>query len=105
MTASAAARFVQRPTAKGDAVARAVISDPKRHTACEPLYDIDPQTGASVEIFYADSALAMSFGARAGWFWWECQPGFLPEGLPIGPFATSYAAYRNFAARSTTRQL
>ncbi len=32
-------------------MARAVISDPKRRTACEPLYDIDPQTGASVEIF------------------------------------------------------
>jgi len=103
--ATAAARFVQHPTAKGGAVARAVISDPKRYTACEPLYDIDPQTGASVEIFYADRALATSFGARAGWFWWACQPGFLPGGLPIGPFATSYAAYRNFATRSTTRQL
>ena len=31
------------------------------------------------------------------------QPGFLPEGLPSRPFATSYAAYRNFAARSTVR--
>jgi hypothetical protein len=59
-------------------VARAVSSDPKRHTAYEPLYDIDPQTGASVEIFYADRALTKSFGARAGWFWWACQPGFLP---------------------------
>ena len=39
-------------------MARAVISDPKRRTAFEPLYDIDPQTGASVEIFYADPALA-----------------------------------------------
>ncbi len=79
-------------------MARGVISDPKRRTACEPLYDIDPQTGASVEIFYADRALASSFGTRdAGWFWWACQPACLPEGPPIGPFATSYAAYRNFA--------
>ena len=39
-------------------MARAVISDPKRRTAFEPLYDLDPQTGASVEIFYADRALA-----------------------------------------------
>jgi hypothetical protein len=75
-------------------VARAVISDPKRHTAGEPLYDIDPQTGASVEIFYADGAVASSFGAReAGWFWWTCQSGSLPEGEPSGPFGTSYAAY------------
>jgi hypothetical protein len=102
---TAVARFLQHFTAKGCTVARTVISDPKRHTACEPLYDIDPQTGASVEIFYADRALATSFGARAGWFWWTCQPSFLPGELPIGPFATSYAAYRNFAMRSTTRQL
>ena len=78
-------------------MARAVISDPKRRTAYEPLYDIDPQTGASVEIFYADRALATSFGTRSGWFWWRCKPGSLPEVPPIGPFATSYAAYRNFA--------
>ena len=79
-------------------MARAVISGPKRRAANEPLYDIDPQTGASVEIFYADRALATSFGTcGAGWFWWSCQPACLPDGPPIGPFATSYAAYRNFA--------
>ena len=79
-------------------MARSAISDPKRHTAYEPLYDIDPQTGASVEIFYADCALATSFGTSStGWFWWTCEPTFLPHGQPIGPFATSYAAYRNFA--------
>jgi hypothetical protein len=79
-------------------MARAVISDPKRGTAQEPLYDIDPRTGATVEIFYADRALAASFGTSdGGWFWWTCQPSCLPEDLPIGPFATSYAAYRHFA--------
>jgi len=78
-------------------VARAVISDPKRRTAYEPLYDFDPQTGASVEIFYADRSLAKSFTRGAGWFWWSCQPTLLPDGPPKGPFATSYAAYRNFA--------
>ena len=78
-------------------MARVMISDPKRYTAYEPLYDIDPKTGASVEIFYADRVLAMSFGTRVGWFWWRCTPGSLPEVPPIGPFATSYAAYRNFA--------
>ena len=75
-------------------MARAVISSTGR-AACEPLYDIDPQTGASVEVFYADCALAGSFGtASEGWFWWACQGGFLP-GAPTGPFATSYAAYRD----------
>jgi hypothetical protein len=81
-------------------MARAVISEPKRHTAYEPLYGLDPQTGASVEIFYADRALAGSFGATyAGWFWWTCQPGSLPEGEPSGPFANSYLAYRDALAR------
>jgi hypothetical protein len=102
--ATALARFVQHPTDKGCPVARAVISNPNRHTACEPLYDIDPQTGASVEIFYADRALATSFGMHdAGWFWWSCQPACLRDDLPIDPFVTSYAAYRNFAMSSTTR--
>ncbi len=76
-------------------MARAVISDPKRRTAYEPLYDIDPETGASVEIFYADRALATSFGTRgAGWFWWSCQPACLP-GVVAGPFADNYLAYRD----------
>jgi hypothetical protein len=77
-------------------VARAVISDPKRRAAFEPLYDIDPRSGASIEVFYADRVLAKSFGTGgAGWCWWACQPGCLPDGPPIGPFATSYAAYRD----------
>jgi hypothetical protein len=76
-------------------VARAVISDPRRRTAYEPLYDIDAQTGASVEVFYADCALAGSFGAASeGWFWWACQPGCLP-GAVAGPFTSNYLAYRD----------
>jgi hypothetical protein len=79
---------------KEASVAQAVICEPKRRTAYEPLYDIDTQTGASVEIFYADRALAKSFGAPAGWFWWSCQRDFLP-GQATGPFANSYLAYRD----------
>ena len=77
-------------------MARAVIFDPKRRPAFEPLYDIDPYTGASIEIFLADRTLAVSFGARsAGWFHWRCQCGSLPECPPIGPFGSSYLAYRD----------
>ena len=76
-------------------MARAVICDPKRRTAYEPLYDTDPQTGASVEVFYADCALAKSFGRGTGWYWWSCKSGFLLDGEPTGPFATSYGAYRD----------
>jgi hypothetical protein len=79
-------------------MARAIITlKTERRPAYEPLYDIDPHTGASIEVFYADRALANSFGRGTGWFWWSCQRGSLPESPPTGPFATSYAAYRNFA--------
>ena len=72
-----------------------VRSDPQRRPAYEPLYDIDPRTGATIEIFWADRVLAGSFGMRgAGWVWWSCQRGSLP-GQPIGPFGTSYLAYRD----------
>ena len=82
-------------------MARAVISDPRRRTAYEPLYDIDPQTGASVEIFYADRVLATSFGTRwRGVVLVVLSAQLLPDGPPTGPFATSYAAYRNFALNS-----
>jgi hypothetical protein len=80
-------------------MARAVVCDPKRRAINEPLYDVDPRTGASVEIFYADNVLAKSFGASGpGWFWWTCRRGCLPEEMPAGPFATSYGAYRDMAA-------
>jgi hypothetical protein len=77
-------------------MARAIVTArAARRAAYEPLYDIDPHTGASIEVFYADRVLAESFGTRAGWFWWACQHGRLPDDPPIGPFATSYTAYRN----------
>ena len=77
---------------------RAVNSGSEGRAAYQPLYEIDPKTGASIEVFYADRVVAQSFGARGpGWFWWSCRCGFLPDGLPTGPFGTSYAAYRNWA--------
>jgi hypothetical protein len=76
-------------------MARAVISDPERRAAYEPLYDFDARAGATIEVFFADNVLAKSFDTRAGWFWWRCKPGCLPDMPPNGPFGTSYAAYRN----------
>ncbi|MGA2891325.1 MAG: hypothetical protein ABSE22_00555 [Xanthobacteraceae bacterium] len=76
-------------------MAVAANSDPKRRVTYEPLYDIDPRTGANIEVFYADPALAESIGkAGPGWFWRACQRGDLPNG-PTGPFGTSYTAYRD----------
>ena len=71
------------------------ISGRARHPRYEPLYDNAPRTGATIEVFYTDRALAKSFGTRgAGWCWRTCQRGRLP-GRAIGPFSTSYLAYRD----------
>ena len=29
---------------------------------------------------------------KAGWYWWACFPGCLPEGEPWGPFGTEQDA-------------
>jgi hypothetical protein len=64
-------------------------------TAHEPLYDIDPDTGVSIEVFFSDRTLETFGRYGAGWFWCARRRGYPPEGSPIGPFATSYAAYRH----------
>jgi hypothetical protein len=63
----------------------------------ESLYDTDPRTGATIEVFYADRALETFGRVGAGWFWWYRRRGHAPDGSPTGPFATSYAAYRHVA--------
>lgn len=61
----------------------------------EPLFDLHPVTGASIEVFWADTTLEIFGRGGAGWFWWPRRPGVAPDGLATGPFATSYAAYRH----------
>jgi hypothetical protein len=61
----------------------------------EPLYDINPETGVSFEVFYSDRTLETFGRGGAGWFWWPRLRGFAPDGSAVGPFATSYAAYRH----------
>ena len=61
----------------------------------EPLFDVHPQTGASIEVFYADRTLETFGRCGAGWFWWARRRGCSPAGPATGPFATSYSAYRH----------
>jgi hypothetical protein len=61
----------------------------------EPLFDIHPQTGATIEVFYADRTLETFGRDGAGWFYWARQRGCSPDGPATGPFATSYGAYRH----------
>ena len=74
---------------------RNAANDSGQRARRNPLYDINPRTGAWIEAFYADRSLD-TFGRRgAGWFWQSRRPSFAPDGLAIGPFGTSYAAYRH----------
>jgi hypothetical protein len=76
-------------------IPHAPTSNPIQRAPFEPLYDVHPRTGASIEVFYADRALETFGRCGAGWFWWSRLRGFSPDGSPTGPFATSYAAYRH----------
>ena len=63
-------------------MARAIVtSTMKQRPQYEPLYDIDPGTGASIEVFYADRVLAKSFGTHPGWLLVDL-PAWLPAGRP-----------------------
>ena len=65
-----------------------------RRTVCA-LYEIDPISGATIEIFYADRAVAQTFGARgAGWYWRTRQVDCSPD-APSGPFLVCLDAYRD----------
>jgi hypothetical protein len=72
-----------------------MVPHTNQHARHQPLYDVHPGTGASIEVFYADRTLETFGGGSAGWFWWPRRRGSLPDGSAIGPFATSYAAYRH----------
>jgi hypothetical protein len=73
---------------------RAPTSNPGYRAAPEPLFDIHPRTGVSIEVFFSDRTLETFGRCGSGWFWWPRRRGFSPDGPATGPFATSYAAYR-----------
>ena len=66
-------------------------SDQRQRARHEPFFDFHPQTGVSIEVFYADPALEIFGSKGCGWFWWPRQPGSPPEGRANGPFVSSYA--------------
>jgi hypothetical protein len=44
--------------------------------AHEPLYDIDPETSVSIEVFFSDRTLETFGRCGSGWFWCSRQRGF-----------------------------
>jgi len=46
--------------------------------------------GGTVEVFWNDGeSYTFQF---PGWYWWASLPGCLPDGEPMGPFASSHLA-------------
>lgn len=39
-----------------------------------------------------DEDLRKASKALAGWYWWSCFPGYLPDSDPFGPFKTEQEA-------------
>src|SRR4051794_27263735 len=55
----------------------------------QPLFDVHPGTGASIEVFYADRTLE-TFGRVGGdWYWCYRRRGLSAVALTTGPFGTS----------------
>ena len=49
----------------------------------------------NVEVFYCQKGEYLiddEHVAKAGWYWWACFPGCLPDGDPVGPFKTEAEA-------------
>jgi Zincin-like metallopeptidase len=57
-------------------IPQAPTSNP-RHA---PLYEINPRTGISFEVFYTDRTLETFGRGGAGWFWWLRRRGSSPDG-------------------------
>jgi hypothetical protein len=63
----------------------------------DPTRADDPHALPDVEVFYAEEG---DLGVHSediepstpGWYWWTCFPGCLPDGDPVGPFATEQEA-------------
>lgn len=66
----------------------------------DPTRADDPYALPDVEVFYHDGTSepgdCWTDGDGepfpAGWYWWSCFPGCLPDGDPIGPYDTEQAA-------------
>ena len=53
----------------------------------------DDEEHGSFEVFYNDGADGLRIDEYpAGYYWWACFPGCLPDGDPVGPFETEEEA-------------
>lgn len=68
----------------------------------DPTRADDPNALPNIETFEYSQEECDRWASRegyepfdAGWFYWFCFPGCLPDGPPIGPFATEAEALEN----------
>ena len=69
----------------------------------DPTRESEPYALPDVEVFYL-SQLEVNYNrenldhadentlTEAGWYWWSCFPGCLPDSEPSGPFNTEAEA-------------
>jgi hypothetical protein len=60
----------------------------------DPSRESDPHALPDVEVFYHNACPINDPMAsyEAGWYYWYCFPGCMPDSDPIGPFATEAEA-------------
>lgn len=63
-------------------------SDPRRASDPHALPDVEVFHAGQGELWTADPSLGTDEPNEPGWYWWMCLPGCMPDGDPVGPFAT-----------------
>ena len=58
----------------------------------DPKRADDPYSLPDGEVFYLEDDEQTTEECEAGWYYWACFPGCLPDGEPIGPFDTEAEA-------------
>jgi hypothetical protein len=61
----------------------------------DPSREADPHALPDIEVFHMtaqEAAWNTAAGTAAGWYWWSCLPGCLPDCDPVGPFDTEAEA-------------
>lgn len=72
-----------------------IYSDPSREQDQYALPDVEVFYVSELEVNYNRENLDHADEytvTEAGWYWWSCFPGCLPDGEATGPFATEAEA-------------
>ena len=76
-------------------------SNPRREADPRELPDLEvfhhngrwaPGEWSAPDIFTDSDSTDPGHAAPAGWYWWACLPGCLPDSEPSGPFTTESEA-------------